>query len=162
HTNSAHSPQRSLAAHHLAPMRTAFRVLRRDSNMRRTYRLLASTALAMVLASAACSSSDTPSNTDSTAASLEKVTYLTSFGQFGRDAYAHVGKEKGFFEEVSLDVPIQPEVGTDNMKLLIGGEAQFAAGDFTGGLLQITGASKADVVTIAAIHEKSMAALMVL
>lgn len=131
--------------------------------MQRTYRVLASISLATAtLFAAACSSSDTPSGSEPSSGALEKVTYLTSFGQFGRDAYAHVAKEKGFFEEVGLDVTIEPGIGTDNVKALAGGKAQYAAVDFAGGLLQITGQSKADVVTIAVIHERSMSAIMAL
>lgn len=29
----------------------------------------------------------------------QKINYLTSFNTFGRDAYAYVAQEKGFFEQ---------------------------------------------------------------
>ena len=36
------------------------------------------------------------------------MTYLTSFGNFGRDSYAWVAKEKGFFKDAGFDVEIKP------------------------------------------------------
>lgn len=68
--------------------------------------------------------------------SLGKVTYLTSFGAFGRDAYAYVAKGKGYFAEAGFDLDIKPGAGTgDNIKVIVGGRAQFTPIDLTGGLL---------------------------
>ena len=44
-------------------------------------------------------------------AQLTPVDYLTSFSTFGRDAYAYVAKEMGYFEEEGLDVEIIPSGG---------------------------------------------------
>jgi len=43
---------------------------------------------------------------------LTSVTYSTSFGTFGRDAYAYVALEKGFFRDAGFDVKIVPGAGS--------------------------------------------------
>ena len=50
--------------------------------------------LAVALVATACGGSG-----DTSAGSRDKIGYLTSFGTFGRDAYAYVAQEKGFFAE---------------------------------------------------------------
>ena len=63
---------------------------------------------------------------------VEKVEYLTSFNTFGRDAYAYVALEKGYFKDAGFDVSIKPGSGTvDVMKLVASGQADFGIGDFT-------------------------------
>lgn len=49
---------------------------------------------------------------------LDKVTYLTAFGAVGRDAFAWVAQEKGYFKESGLDVTIQLGAATgENLKV---------------------------------------------
>ena len=135
---------------------------------RRTFtRTLVAAALATTLAAAA-GCSDGGDDTDSSSGgsqSLEKVVYLTSFGNFGRDSYAYVAKEKGYFKDAGFDVEIKPGKGSlDNIKSVIGGQAQFTPIDLTGGLLAAGGANGAAKVTgftaIAAIQQRTMAAIM--
>jgi len=130
----------------------------------RLTRTFAVAALAAALAVASgCSGSD---DTDSASsgggtAALEKVTYLTSFGNFGRDSYAYVAKEKGFFKEAGFDVDIKPGAGTgDNIKLIISGQAQFTPIDLTGGLLQMGKGQAKDFTAVAAIQQRTMAAIV--
>ena len=83
--------------------------------MRRLTRTVAAAALATALALVSGCSGDSDSGADAkggNGAALEKVTYLTSFGNFGRDSYAWVAKEKGFFKEAGFDVDIKPGQGT--------------------------------------------------
>ncbi len=91
---------------------------------------------------------------------LQKVNYLTSFNTFGREAYAYVALEKGYFKDAGFDVKITPGSGTvDVMKLVAGGQADYGIGDFTA--IAITLAKqKLPVTTVGMIHQRSMAAIM--
>ncbi|TDW86144.1 ABC transporter substrate-binding protein [Kribbella sp. VKM Ac-2566] len=91
---------------------------------------------------------------------LQKVNYLTSFNTFGREAYAYVALEKGYFKDAGFDVKITPGSGTvDVMKLVAGGQADYGIGDFTA--IAITLAKqKLPVTTAGMIHQRSMAAIM--
>ncbi|TRW46566.1 ABC transporter substrate-binding protein [Georgenia yuyongxinii] len=93
-------------------------------------------------------------------AETAEVTYLTSFNTFGRDAYAYVAQEKGFFEEAGLKVTIQPGTGTvDVMKLIASGSADFGTGDFS--TVVVTVANEGlPVTTTGVIHQKSLAAII--
>ncbi|QKW36863.1 ABC transporter substrate-binding protein [Actinomadura sp. NAK00032] len=94
--------------------------------------------------------------------STDTVHYLTSFNTFGRDAFAYVAEEKGYFEEAGLDVDIKPGSGTvDVMKLLAGGRADFGAGDFTTALITIA-KQKLPVTAVGMVHQKSLAAVVAL
>jgi len=131
---------------------------------RRTFtRTLVAAALATTLAAAAgCSDDADDSSTAGGTQSLEKVTYLTSFGTFGRDSYAYVAKEKGFFREAGFDVEIKAGTGSgDNIKQIVAGQAQFTPIDLTGGLLAAGGEAKVTGFTaVAAIQQRTMAAIM--
>ena len=83
--------------------------------MRRLTRTVAAAALATALALVSACSSGSDSADDAKGGdgkALEKVTYLTSFGNFGRDSYAWVAKDKGFFKDAGFDVEIKPGQGT--------------------------------------------------
>ena len=129
---------------------------------RRTFtRALATIAAVTTLVSATACSDDSDAGPDN-AQSLEKVTYLTSFGNFGRDAYAYVAKEKGYFRDAGFDVDIKPGSGTlDNLKAVVGGQAQFTPLDLTGLLLA---AGKKDPITgftvVGGIQQRTMAAII--
>jgi NitT/TauT family transport system substrate-binding protein len=125
----------------------------------------AALAIAMIGAAAGCSddSNDTAKNGGTQA--LEKITYLTSFGTFGRDAYAYVAKDKGYFKAAGFDVDIKGGGGTfENLKAIVGGTAQYTPLDLTGTLLA-AGAAK-DPVTgfaaVAGIQQRTMAAIITL
>jgi NitT/TauT family transport system substrate-binding protein len=88
-----------------------------------------------------------------------KVQYLTSFGNFGRDAYVHVAKEKGFFEEAGLDVDIKPGSGTaDVVKLVAAGRADFGIGEGATTLITIANQGL-KLKTVAAIQQHTMNAI---
>jgi len=91
---------------------------------------------------------------------LQKVSYLTSFNTFGREAYAYVALEKGYFKDAGFDVKITPGSGTvDVMKLVAGGQADYGIGDFTA--IAITLANqKLPVTTVGMIHQRSLAGIM--
>src|SRR3954463_4512572 len=120
---------------------------------RRTFvRSVVAGALAVSLSAAAGCSDDSKDDGDKgTGQSLEKITYLTSFGTFGRDAYAYVAKEKGYFSDAGFDVDIKPGSGTgENIKQIVGGQIQFTPLDLTG-LLLAAGAPKDPITGFAAV-----------
>ncbi|ONI69486.1 thiamine biosynthesis protein [Kribbella sp. ALI-6-A] len=114
--------------------------------------------LALALVSA-CNDGEAGQNGD---ASLEKVSYLTSFNTFGREAYAYVALEKGYFKDAGFDVTITPGSGTvDVLKLVAGGQADYGIGDFTATVITL-GNQKLPVTTVGMIHQKSLAAIVAL
>ena len=131
---------------------------------RRTFtRTLVAAALATTLAAAAgCSDDADDKGADGGTQTLEKVTYLTSFGTFGRDSYAYVAKEKGYFRDAGFDVEIKPGGGSgEGIKQIVAGTAQFTPIDLTGGLLAAGGPAKATGFTaVGAIQQRTMAAIM--
>ncbi|MBP2330302.1 NitT/TauT family transport system substrate-binding protein [Kibdelosporangium banguiense] len=112
---------------------------------------------AALAAASACSASEVPA-----AGGTDKITYLTSFNTFGRDAYAYVALEKGYFSESRLDVTINPGSATvEVLKLVASGRADFGVGDFTATV--ITAAKeKLPVTTVAMVHQKSLSAIVTL
>jgi len=131
---------------------------------RRTFvRSVVAGALAVSLSAAAGCSDDSKDDGDKgTGQSLEKITYLTSFGTFGRDAYAYVAKEKGYFSDAGFDVDIKPGSGTgENIKQIVAGNAAFTPIDLTGGLLDAGGRDKVTGFTaVAGIQQRTMAAII--
>ncbi|MFU8873708.1 ABC transporter substrate-binding protein [Micromonospora sp. SL4-19] len=131
--------------------------------MRRLTRTVAAAALtaALALASGCSSGSDKSEDAKNAGGALEKVTYLTSFGNFGRDSYAWVAKEKGFFKEAGFDVDIKPGQGTGQViQTITGGQADFGPIDLTGGILQMGNGQAKDFVAVAAIQQRTMAAIV--
>ncbi|MFI5734650.1 ABC transporter substrate-binding protein [Kribbella sp. NPDC051587] len=126
--------------------------------MRLRRSVVALTAVLGLALVSACNSGD-DKGTDS---GLQKVSYQTSFGQFGREAYAYVALDKGYFKDAGFDVKITPGSGTvDVMKQVAGGQADYGIGDFTAIVITL-GKQKMPVTTVGMIHQKSMAGLMTL
>ncbi|MEU4601458.1 ABC transporter substrate-binding protein [Kribbella sp. NPDC023972] len=118
--------------------------------------LMAVLGLALV---SACNSGNEGQSQDS---GLQKVSYLTSFNTFGREAYAYVALEKGYFKDAGFDVTINPGSGTvDVMKLVAGGQADYGIGDFTATVITL-GKQKLPVTTVGMIHQRSLAAIVAL
>jgi NitT/TauT family transport system substrate-binding protein len=126
--------------------------------------LVAAFAVAALVAAAGCSDdSDKGSTNAGSSGALEKVTYLTSFGNFGRDAYAYVAKDKGYFRDAGFDVDIKPGGGTfENLQKVVAGSAQFTPLDLTG--LLLAAGAKSNPVTgfaaVAGIQQRTMAAII--
>jgi NitT/TauT family transport system substrate-binding protein len=129
---------------------------------RKFTRIVVAAALATTLVAAAGCSDDSDSAKASGTQSLEKITYLTSFGTFGRDAYAYVAKDKGYFKDAGFDVDIKAGAGTlDNLKAVVGGQAQFTPLDLTGLLLAAGGKTPiTGFTTVAGIQQRTMAAII--
>ena len=132
--------------------------------LRRTFtRTLVAAALATTLAAAAgCSDDGDDTSASGGTQTLEKITYLTSFGSFGRDSYAYVAKEKGYFRDAGFDVDIQVGAGSGaGIKQIVAGTAQFTPIDLTGGLLAMGGKDKVTGFTaVGAVQQRTMAAIM--
>lgn len=122
--------------------------------------LAATAAFAIVLSGCSGQSADTGSAPNGDAAQeTVNVTYLTSFNTFGRDSYAYVAKELGFFEEAGFNVDIQPGTGTvDVLKLVASGKADFGVGDFQAAALTIAN-EDLPVRIVSSIQDKSLAAI---
>jgi NitT/TauT family transport system substrate-binding protein len=114
-------------------------------------------ALAALLLITACGESEGGS------ARSDKVTYLTAFGAVGRDAFAWVALEKGYFRDAGLDVTVQLGAATsENLKVLAAGRAQFAALDLTGAWILAGKGQYRDFRAIAAIHQRSLVSIITL
>ena len=134
---------------------------------RRTFvRSVVAGALALTMGAAAGCSDDSGDDSagGGSGGSLDKVTYLTSFGTFGRDSYAYVALEKGYFKDAGFDVEIKPGAGTgENIKSIVAGNAQFTPIDLTGGLINAVGKDKVTGFTaVAAIQQRTMVAIIAL
>jgi NitT/TauT family transport system substrate-binding protein len=117
--------------------------------------LMAVLGLALV---SACGSGDNKASSGDNG--LQKVSYLTSFNTFGREAYAYVALDKGYFKDAGFDVKITPGSGTvDVMKLVAGGQADYGIGDFTAFAITLA-KQKLPVTSVGMIHQRSMAAIM--
>ncbi|GAA1616235.1 hypothetical protein GCM10009733_010670 [Nonomuraea maheshkhaliensis] len=93
----------------------------------------------------------------------DRVTYVTGFGTFGREAYVYVAMDKGYFREAGIEVRVQPGTGSgENMAALAGGRAHFSPIDFTAMLLTAGAGKPTGTVAVAAVHQRTLAALMAL
>lgn len=98
--------------------------------------------------------------TEAPPAELIPITYATSFGLFGRDAYAHVALEKGYFEEAGFDVTIVPGSGSvNNAQLVASGQLDFAPADFSA-LVLLRANEDVPVRAVSFIHQQGLAAIM--
>lgn len=131
-------------------------------NGRRLRTWVAVATVAALVAAAGCSSKSGDSSAKTGAP--DKITYITSFGNFGRDAYVWVAKDKGYFKAANLDVTIEPGTGTTNVQNVATDKAQFTAVDFAGAILQFDKARDSGatlpIQAVAAIQQNSMAAVM--
>ncbi|MEV6928940.1 ABC transporter substrate-binding protein [Dactylosporangium sp. NPDC051485] len=132
----------------------------------RRYRALLAGVLAVALIGAAAGCSDSkaePAAAGGGSAKADKVTYLTAFGAVGRDAFAWVAQEKGYFKEAGLDVTIQLGAATgENLKGLAAGQAQFANLDLIGAWILAGKGEYKDFRAIAAIHQQSLVSIVAL
>lgn len=118
----------------------------------------ATVPLAGVLA--ACGGEESPEDSNGGNGTPDRVTYLTSFGQLGRDAYAYVAQDLGFFSENGIDVTIESGAGGNpNMTTLLGGQAQFVVFDMSAAIIAKDQGTDG-FTAIAAIHQLPPVALM--
>ncbi|MEV0738881.1 ABC transporter substrate-binding protein [Streptomyces sp. NPDC050549] len=118
-------------------------------------------AVATVLAAAACGS-NSPSK--STSSAKDQLTYVTAFGAAGRDAFAWVAEQKGYFRQAGIDVKIElGKAAGENLKALASGKAQFTSLDLTGAMIS-AGAKNStayrDFRAVLAIHQRTLVSIM--
>ncbi|WP_230859386.1 ABC transporter substrate-binding protein [Actinoplanes aureus] len=93
----------------------------------------------------------------------DKITYLTAFGAVGRDAFAWVAQEKGYFRDAGLDVTIRLGAATgENLKVLAAGQAQFANLDLTGTWILSGKGQYTDIRAFAAVHQQTLVSIITL
>lgn len=95
------------------------------------------------------------------AAKLTPIKYMTSFGTFGREAYAYVALEKGFFRDAGFDVTITPGAGTvSDAKFISTGQVDYSPGDFTAAVLARAN-SDLPIKCVANIQQSTLSAYFV-
>lgn len=112
---------------------------------------LTAVGAATVLLVAGCTSDNNDQGTDG---ELQRVTYMTGFGDSARENYARVAIEKGFFAEAGLEVSIEIGAGGDtNHTALTSGQVDFATVDSSGAATRYVNGDDTDFQIIAAIHQ---------
>lgn len=108
--------------------------------------------LPVALLSAAC---DDDSETASDPRQVQKVTFMAGFKAQANLPFvgAYVAREKGFFDQQSLDVDIRHAQSTEHLQLLLAGEVQFATAN-SGQVVQ-RNAEGLPLVSVALIGQKS-------
>lgn len=107
-----------------------------------------------------------PDVVNGSAIARDQVTYLTAFGAAGRDAFAWIAEEKGYFRDANLEVTIQLGKATgENLKALAAGQAQFTALDFTGAMISAdpkipSATAYRDFRAILGIHQQTLVSAM--
>jgi NitT/TauT family transport system substrate-binding protein len=122
---------------------------------RRTFALAA--VAPFVAAAAGCGSS----SAETAGKSTTKITYVTAFGTVGRDAFAWVAQDKGWFKDAGLDVTIKPGAGTgEDLKLVSSGQADFMAGDLTGVTISEGSGTYSGIRAFAALHQRTLVSII--
>lgn len=115
---------------------------------------------AATLTAASLVGCDSKSSGGKSGGKKQKVSYLTSFGALGRESYAYVALDRGYFDDEGLDVSVKPGNGTGkNLKLIAAGKVDFSPCDMTGTLIQMS-KEKLPVTAVAAVHQRSLSAIM--
>ena len=118
-----------------------------------------------VLTATACGDNSPGSDGDSES-KPDQVTYLTAFGAAGRDAFAWIAEEKGYFREANLAVTIQlGKASGENLKALAAGKTQFAALDLTAAIISAdpkkpNPAAYKDFRAVLGIHQQTLVSVM--
>ncbi|GIJ49172.1 hypothetical protein Val02_60580 [Virgisporangium aliadipatigenens] len=122
-----------------------------------------SALFAIVLAAAAGAAPAACSDEAEPAPGSDKVTYVTAFGAVGRDAFAWVAREKGYFAAAKLDVTIQLGAATsENLRVLAAGQAQFIHNDLVGSWILAGKGEYTDIRAIAASHQQTLVSIVAL
>jgi NitT/TauT family transport system substrate-binding protein len=131
--------------------------------MRRARTLTALLTVLTLVAATGCGSETQGKPTES-AESADGVTYITAFGAAGRDAFAWIAEEKGYFREARLNVRIElGKAAGENLKAMASGQVQFASLDLTGAMISAGaagGKGYKDFRAILAIHQQTLVSIM--
>jgi len=113
---------------------------------------------ALTAATGACSADHPGPNAPK---ALDKVTYLTGLGAFGREAFAWVADAKGYFRDAGVEVTIVPgAAGDENLKKIAGGVAQFGVIDYSGAVIRAGNGLFGDFRLVAALNNQTLIAIM--
>jgi NitT/TauT family transport system substrate-binding protein len=86
---------------------------------------------------------------------------MTGFGAVGRDAFAWVARDKGFFRDAGIEVDIRKGAGNvPNLTALKADQAQFAAMDFAGAEVLAGQGRFTEWRAVAAIHQQTLVSIM--
>jgi NitT/TauT family transport system substrate-binding protein len=89
---------------------------------------------------------------------LVQLRYATSFGNFGRDAYAYVALSKGYFKDAGFDVSITAGNGSEeDMKLVAAGRVDYAPADFTAAVVARAN-DNLPVKVVSLVHQHTLSA----
>ncbi|WP_165492070.1 ABC transporter substrate-binding protein [Egibacter rhizosphaerae] len=102
---------------------------------------------------------DTPAD-DAEADTVTEISYATSFGTFGRDAYVYVADAHGHFEDAGLEVDIVPGGGSvDNAQLIAQGQLEFAPIDFASTAI-VRANEEVPVKIVSFVHQDALTAIL--
>lgn len=92
-----------------------------------------------------------------------KITYVSGFDYAASPAILDVtvAEAKGYFDELCLDVDVQPSFAPSNAALVIAGKAQFGSGDSFAELVKTNVTGDGDLVAIAHYGKTAVQALLV-
>lgn len=120
-------------------------------------------AVAAMALSAGCSSDGDKDKSSEPGGGIEKVSYLTGASILGREAFAYVAIEKGYFREAGFEVEVQAGKGTNaNLQLLQSGKVDFAALDITAALIEYGKGTFKDFTIVNAIQQRNLQCIMAL
>jgi NitT/TauT family transport system substrate-binding protein len=120
----------------------------------RRFRLLAAAACVVLVAVSGATVARSATSSHATV----HINYATSFGNFGRDAYAYVAAAKGYFKQAGFDVSITAGNGSeDNMKLIAAGKIDYAPIDFTAAVVGRAN-DNLPVKVVSLVHQKTLSA----
>ena len=91
------------------------------------------------------------------------ITYLSSFDFAAAASIVEVlvAEERGYFDELCLDVDIQASFSTDNYPLIAANDAQFSSGGSFSEIVTFASANEADFVAVAVDGRTAIDALIV-
>lgn len=119
------------------------------------YVRVATMGIALALVAAAGS---VPAQSKPTGHRLVQLRYATSFGDFGRDAYAYVAVAKGYFKQAGFNVSITAGNGSEeDMKLIAAGRVDYAPVDFTAAVVARAN-ENLPVKIVSLVHQHTLSA----
>jgi NitT/TauT family transport system substrate-binding protein len=126
-------------------------------------RIRTAAVIAVALIAAAGCDSNKTTQTNNANKPIDKVTYVTGFGTFGREAQVYVADKKGYFKDANIQVDIQAgQAGTYDTDLLESGKAQFAIVDFGTLLQQVGKGTNTNLRALGAIQQRTVSSVIAL
>lgn len=127
----------------------------------RRLRTIATGFLVLGLIAGCSSSSKSDDGGGAKKGSLDKVTYVTGLGSFGREAYAWYGIDKGYFKDEGIDLTVIPgKAGATNLQLIESNQAQFAAIDYSGAIVDYGKNINTGFKIVDAVNQRTTVAIM--